>query len=348
MSDRDAPAPGAAPPRLEARAYWTTGPGRGELRPERLRAPGPGECLVATEVSGISAGTERLVHAGLVPDALAETMRAPFQEGDFGFPVKYGYLAVGRVLAGPDPLLGRRVFALHPHQDRFVVPGSALCVVPEGVPAPRALLAGAVETALNGLWDAPPLIGDRVAVVGAGLIGSAAALLLDRLPLERLVVIEPDAARRALLSELGLDARAEPQGDDADLVVHASATEAGLNAGLAMLRPEGTLCELSWYGERSPRVELGGHFHDRRLRLVGSQVGLVAPARRACRTPADRLRLALGLLADARFDRFVERRTAFADLPATMAALDAGADLGLCPVVVYDPPSPEEEPACSA
>lgn len=317
-----------------ARAYWCLGPGRGELRPTEVPARGPGECLVRTLVTGISAGTERLVTSGRVPDSVAEEMRAPFQEGDFPFPVKYGYLAVGRVLEGPDALRGRRVFVLHPHQDLFVVPADAVTPVPDEVPTDRALLTGAAETALNGLWDGAPLVGDRVAVMGAGLIGATTALLLSRLPLDRLTVFEPDADRRALLRAAGVEAAAEPEpGASFDLVFDCAAHEDALNAALGVLDLEGTLVELSWHADRRPRVDLGAFFHSHRLRIVSSQVGSVSPSCRARRTPADRRRLALALLADPRFDRFVERSSPFADLPATMAALARGEDLGLCHVV---------------
>lgn len=319
-----------------ARAYWCVGPGRGELRRTELPGPGPDECLVRTLVSGVSAGTERLVQRGGVPEAIAEQMRAPFQEGDFPFPVKYGYLAVGEVLAGPDALRGRRVFVLHPHQDLFVVPVDAVTPVPDDIPTERALLAGAAETALNALWDGPPLIGDRVAVMGAGLIGATTALLLSRLPLERLTVFEPDADRRVLLRELGVDAADRPEpGASIDLVFDCTADEDALNAALGILDVEGTLVELSWHGDRRPQVDLGAFFHSHRLRIVSSQVSMVSPTARVRRTPEDRRRLALSLLADDRFDRFVDRGSAFQDLPTTMAALAAGEDLGLCHVVRY-------------
>ncbi len=328
-----------------ARAYWCVGPGRGELRATDVGGPGPGECLVRTLVSGVSAGTERLVHSGRVPDTVADEMRAPFQEGDFPFPVKYGYLSVGVVLDGPDTLRGRRAFVLYPHQDLFVVPVDAVTPVPDAVPTERALLAGAAETALNALWDGPPLVGDRVAVMGAGLIGATTALLLSRLPLERLTVFEPDADRRALLRELGVDAASAPEeGASFDLVFDCTADEDALNAALGVLDVEGTLVELSWHGDRRPQVDLGAFFHSHRLRIVSSQVSMVSPTARGRRTPEDRRRLALTLLADDRFDRFVERGSAFEDLPATMAALAAGEDLGLCHVVRYPA---EEEAACT-
>ncbi|TRW47226.1 zinc-dependent alcohol dehydrogenase [Georgenia yuyongxinii] len=316
-------------------AYWTTAPGQGELRTEPAREPGPGEALVRTLRSGISRGTELLVHRGEVPPQVADTMRAPFQAGDLPGPVKYGYLSVGLVEAGPADLVGRRVFCLYPHQDRYVVPAAALTPVPDGVPTDRAVLAGTVETAVNAVWDAAPRLGDRVAVVGAGMVGGTVAALLRTFPLDRLELVDPNPARAELAAALGVTWRPpDDAADGCDVVVHCSATEEGLGRGLELLGDEGELVELSWYGTREPRVPLGAGFHARRLTVRASQVGAVAAARRARRTPADRLALALRLLADPAFDAFLTGRSAFADLPATMTAL-ADDPAALCHLVTY-------------
>jgi Zn-dependent alcohol dehydrogenase len=185
--------------RWHATAYWTTSPGHGELRTYELAPPGEGEALVRTLHSGVSRGTELLVHRGGVPPDVAERMRAPFQEGDLPGPVKYGYLSVGVVEQGPAELDGRTVFCLYPHQDRYVVPAGALTPVPDGVPARRAVLAGTVETAVNAVWDAAPRLGDRVAVVGAGMVGVAVAALLRTFPLGRLQLVGVDVRRAAWL-----------------------------------------------------------------------------------------------------------------------------------------------------
>lgn len=317
-------------------AYWTVGPGRGELRAEPAREPGDGEVLVRTLVSGISRGTEVLVHSGAVPTEVADLMRAPFQAGDFPFPVKYGYLSVGVVESGLPELRGRRVFCLHPHQDRYVVPVAAVTPVPEEVPSERAVLAGAVETGINALWDAGPRLGDRVAVVGAGMIGGVLAQLLRGFPLERLQLIDTNPTRARLTGESMIEfvAPGDAAGD-CDLVFHCSATEAGLSTGLSLLGIEGELIELSWYGERSPRAPLGKDFHARRLSIRASQVGMVAGARRARRSTADRLRLALDQLRDPVYDAFLTGRSSFAELPAAMTAIGTDPD-ALCQVISYD------------
>lgn len=319
-----------------ARAFWLRSPGFGEIREATLDRPADGEVLVRTLYSGVSRGTETLVFRGEVPESQHTAMRAPFQEGDFPGPVKYGYLNVGVVEEGPSELAGRTVFCLYPHQTRYVVPASAVTPVPDGVPAARAVLAGTVETAVNALWDAAPLIGDRVAVVGAGMVGASVAALLARFPGVRLQLVDADPGRAALARALGADfALPEDAEGECDLVVHASASEEGLARSLELLAHEGTVVELSWYGDRRVALPLGEAFHARRLTVRSSQVGTVSPARSSRRTYADRLALALDLLADPRFDALVTGETAFEDLPETLPDLASGKLPALCHRVRY-------------
>ncbi|MER6264660.1 dehydrogenase [Streptomyces sp900105245] len=319
-----------------ARAFWLGSPGHGELRDVTLAEPAEDEVLVRALYSGISRGTETLVFRGGVPESQHAAMRAPFQEGDFPGPVKYGYLNVGVVEEGPAELIGRTVFCLYPHQSRYVVPVSAVTVVPERVPAARAVLAGTVETAVNALWDAAPLIGDRIAVIGGGMVGCSVAALLARFPGVRLQLVDADPARAKTAEALGVDfaAPADALGD-CDLVVHASATEQGLARTLQLLSPEGTVVELSWYGDRRVALPLGEAFHSRRLTLRSSQVGTVSPAARAGRTYADRMALALDLLADPALDALVTGESAFDDLPDVMPRLASGEIPALCHRVRY-------------
>ncbi|GAA4786661.1 dehydrogenase [Streptomyces ziwulingensis] len=318
-----------------AAAFWLDRPGRGVIRPVELPEPGPDEVLVRTLFTGVSRGTETLVFDGRVPASQHTAMRAPFQEGDFPGPVKYGYLNVGVVEEGPGALLGRTVFCLYPHQTRYVVPAAAVTPVPACVPAGRAVLAGTVETAVNALWDAAPLIGDRITVVGGGMVGCSVAALLARFPGVRVQLVDTDPARAETAAALGV-AFAAP-GDalgGRDLVVHASATEQGLARALELTRADGTVLELSWYGDRYVRVPLGEDFHSRRLTVRGSQVGTVSP-RAAGRTYADRLALALDLLADPALDALVTGECAFEELPRTMPGLAAGDLPALCHRVRY-------------
>ncbi|WP_155055938.1 zinc-dependent alcohol dehydrogenase [Streptomyces blattellae] len=319
-----------------ARAFWLNSPGRGETREVDLPERGTDEVLVRTLFSGVSRGTETLVFRGGVPESQYAAMRAPFQEGEFPGPVKYGYLNVGVVEEGPAALVGRTVFCLYPHQTRYVVPAAAVTVVPESVPASRAVLAGTVETAVNALWDAAPLVGDRIAVVGGGMVGCSVAALLARFPGVRVQLVDADPARAKVAEALGVGfaAPADALGD-CDLVVHASATEQGLARSLELLTAEGTVLELSWYGDRRVSLPLGEAFHSRRLVIRSSQVGTVSPARRSSRTYADRLALALDLLADPALDALVTGECGFEQLPDVLPRLASGEIPALCHRVRY-------------
>ncbi|PZQ50445.1 MAG: dehydrogenase [Rhodovulum sulfidophilum] len=302
-----------------ARALWITGPGVAEMRET---APGAGEVRARALFGGISRGTEALVLAGGVPEAEWARMRAPLQEGDFPFPVKYGYATVARVTGGPDALRGRVIFALHPHQDDFTLPAAMALPVPESVPPARAVLAANMETALNVVWDAGAGPGDRIAVVGAGVVGALAAWLCGRMPGAEVTLVDVNPDRATLAAALGV--RFAPPGaapGGCDVAIHASASGAGLATALGALGVEGTLVEASWYGARAVEIGLGGAFHAGRVRVVSSQVGAVSPSRRPRWSHARRLAKALGLLADPCLDALVSGETDFADLPARYAAI---------------------------
>jgi len=291
---------------------------------------------VRTRVSGVSRGTEALVWQGRVPPSQRSAMRAPFQEGDLPGPVKYGYLNVGVVEVGPEPLVGRTVFCLFPHQTAYVVPAEAVTPLPDGVPAERGVLAGTVETAVNALWDAAPLLGDRITVLGAGMVGCSVARLAGRIPGTSVTLVDVDPARAAVAERLGVAfAAPEEAPGDQDLVVHASASPAGLARALELVRTDGTVLELSWYGDTAVPVPLGADFHARRLTLRASQVGAVATARRGTRSTGDRLRLALDLLRDPAFDALLTGSSPFEELPAVMAELVAGRPGTLCHLITY-------------
>jgi len=320
----------------DALAFWLREPGVGEIRATPVGEPGPGEVFVRTLRSGVSRGTETLVFRGGVPASQYAAMRAPFQDGEFPGPVKYGYLNVGVVEVGPPELRGRTVFCLFPHQTAYVVPAQAVVVVPDDVPPARAVLAGTVETAINALWDAAPLLGDRITVVGAGMVGCCVARLLSRFPGVRVTLVDVDPARGEVADALGVDfALPADAADGCDLVVHTSATSAGLQQSLDLLADEGTVIDLSWYGDAEIRLSLGGAFHSRRLGIRASQVGVVAAARRGHRTAAERLALALDLLRDPAFDALITGASRFEELPDVMARLAGGSLPALCHTLTY-------------
>lgn len=321
----------------EAQAFWVVAPGRGEIRPQPLRSLEPDELLIRMLVSGISRGSEGLVFRGEVPESEWQRMRCPFQQGEFPAPVKYGYSAVGVVEDGPAGDIGRRVFCLHPHQDRFIVPREAVVDVPAGVSDRRAALAANMETAINGLWDATPGPGDRIAVIGAGVVGCLAAALAARLPGSEVELIDINPARESVATALGCHF-ATPQAARAetDLVIHASGTPEGLSAALEIAGFEATVLEMSWYGTRTVSLALGGAFHSRRLTLRSSQVGSIPSHRVARWTRRRRLALALSLLRDPAFEVLFSGESAFSALPNLMRQLTATSAGVLCHTLRYN------------
>ena len=319
-----------------AEALWYSAPGQAELRQESLSPLAEGHCRVRMLYSGLSRGTEALVFSGKVPESEWRRMRAPYQDGDFPFPVKYGYAAVGVVEQGPATHLGRTMFALHPHQDVFDLPCEALAILPPGLPPRRAVLAANMETALNGVWDGDAGPADRIAIVGAGVVGALVAAICGRFPGAEVTLIDIDSSRRALAETLGVafvHPRDAPR--DCDVVFHASGHPSGLDTALDAAGDEARIVELSWYGAQAVTAHLGGAFHARRLQLISSQVGRVSPSRRARFSYPRRLEAALQLLCDQRLDALLAPDIAFKSLPSELPRIFAPGSGVLAQVVSY-------------
>ena len=319
-----------------ARAFWIVAPGRGEIRTESLARPSSADVLVRTMFSGVSRGTEALVFQGRVPESEHQRMRAPFQAGQFPAPVKYGYASVGRVEHGPPHLVNRHVFTLYPHQTLYVVPALAVHVVPDSVPAARAVLAANLETAVNVLWDASPHVGDRIVIVGGGTVGCLVAWLAGRMPGCDVELVDINPRRASIARALGVRfAAADGASENADVVVHASGSPAGLELALRIAGFEATIVEASWYGSGRVPVPLGEAFHAKRLTLKSSQVGTVAASQRARWDTARRMGLALALLADPVLDGLITGESDFDALPDVMARLASDPGDTLCHRIKY-------------
>jgi NADPH:quinone reductase-like Zn-dependent oxidoreductase len=324
-----------SPSDQSAQALWYVAPGRAELHETRL-PPLAAEAVRARALFGaLSRGTEALVAGGRVPVSEYQRMRAPFMEGQFPFPVKYGYATVGLVEEGPAGMVGRMVFALYPHQTLFDVPASAVVPLPDEVPPQRAVLAANMETALNATWDAEVKLGARIAVVGAGVIGALVAYLCGQQGAD-VTLIDINPARADLAKALGVGfTTPNAMKGESDLVFHASGSAAGLATALSIATFEAAVVELSWYGDAQVPVPLGGAFHSRRLRLISSQVGHVAPSHRRDWTHHRRLTEAVRLLADPRLDALLSPPVAFRDLPTRLSdILDAKSGV-LCQLIRY-------------
>jgi 2-desacetyl-2-hydroxyethyl bacteriochlorophyllide A dehydrogenase len=320
----------------DVRALWYVAPGEAALRPGRLERV-EGDVVIRARWSGVSRGTERLVMQGEVPETEYERMRCPGQEGAFPFPVKYGYALVGDVVEGPEELRGKTVFALYPHQAAAAVPVSMAHVLPRGLPPRRAVLAANMETALNAVWDGGVGPGDRVLVVGGGVLGLLIASLAARIAGTEVAVADPLAERAEAAQKLGVAFHSPSAAPgERDVVFHTSATASGLDLALAAAGPEAAVVEASWYGSREVAVSLGRAFHARRLRLLSSQVGQVPVERRARWTTGRRLAMGLRLLMDERLDALITREVGFEELPAALPGILGGAPTGLATVIRYD------------
>jgi threonine dehydrogenase-like Zn-dependent dehydrogenase len=319
-----------------ARALWYIGDGKAEIREEVLPPLQAGDALVRTVWSGISRGTERLVFQALVPASEYERMRGPSMDGNFPHPVKYGYCAVGTVEDGPAELTGKTVFVLHPHQDRIVAHAATLALVPDNVPPRRAVLAANMETALNALWDSGAAPGDRIAVIGGGVVGCLIVYLAGRLPGADVTLVDPVAERAEIAAALGV-AFSPPQQapENCDVVFHASANPKGLATALDCAGFEGTVVEVSWFGDKEVNVPLGRAFHSGRLKLISSQVGQVATARRSRWDYARRMQKAMQLLGDPTLDILIGEEIAFDDAPAKLPGIFHDSAAGLAPVIRY-------------
>lgn len=319
-----------------ARAFWTMKAGTGAIRTEPLPPATTGDVLVQTLFSGISRGTESLVFAGRVPPSQYQAMRAPFQSGEFPGPVKYGYMSVGQIIEGPEKRIGERVFCLYPHQDRYRIPGGAVTPLPHSLPSGRAVLAANMETAVNAFWDAGPLAGDRVVVIGGGVLGLLTAWLCQQVPGTTVTVVDPNRARESVAAALGLKFCDGVDGlGGSDLVIHASGQPAGLGDALGVAGPEATIVELSWYGDRPVPLPLGEDFHARRLVLRSSQVGQIPAHRKARWDYRRRMELALQLLCNDALDVLVTGESRFEELPDVLKTLTYSPGDTLCHRIRY-------------
>jgi threonine dehydrogenase-like Zn-dependent dehydrogenase len=320
----------------DARSFWIMAPGHGEIRSEVLPALTEGEVLVKALYSGVSRGTESLVFNGRVPESERQRMKAPFQTGEFPGPLKYGYSSVGRVERGRRELQGRHVFVLYPHQTRYVVPADSVYVVPDHVPPERAVLAANLETAINGLWDARPQIGDRIAVVGGGTVGCLVAWLAGQIPGCAVELVDINSHREGVAHALGVRfAHPGTVAYDQDLVIHASGSPSGLALALKIAAFEGTIVEMSWYGDQVVPLSLGQSFHARRLTVRSSQVGTIPPSQRSRWDTRRRMRLALQLLRDPALDVLLTGESTFEELPEVMVQLASVGGDTLCHLIKY-------------
>jgi 2-desacetyl-2-hydroxyethyl bacteriochlorophyllide A dehydrogenase len=320
---------------VDARAIFFVAPRRIEVATVKLPQIGTGDVLVRTSYSGISAGTELLAYRGEIDPSVPLDETIGSLGGTFAYPFQYGYSCVGRVERGAGAVAeGDLVFALHPHQDRFVVAGDDVILLAD-TDARVATLFPLVETALQLSRDAGPVDGASVVVVGLGVVGLLTAALLVRAG-ARLVASEPLEWRRAAAQPFGVVAvapedldeaiGAESQGRGARVVVEASGNPAALGSSLRLLAHEGTAIVASWYGNKPVPLPLGAEFHRRRLTIRSSQVSTIPADQQPEWTVAKRRKAVRALLDELPLAALATHTFGFDDAAEAFAVVDQGGD----------------------
>lgn len=319
-----------------SQSLWYIAPEKAEIRSESLTPLANQSVRVRAMFSALSRGTESLVYRGLVPESEYVRMLAPWMGGAYPFPIQYGYSNVGRVEDGPFDLIGKHVFALQPHKTLYQAGVQDIVVLPDGVSAERAVLAANMETALNAVWDAAPGPGDRIAIIGGGVVGCLVAYLCGHLPSAEVTLVDINPKREAIARSLGIHfSLPESATLDCDVVFHCSASAAGLATAMSVAGNEATVLELSWYGANVIPAPLGGAFHSRQLHLQSSQVGHIAASHRPRWTHRRRLQTAIQMLTDSRLDVLLEPAIHFADLPDRLPNLLGARSDALCCLIYY-------------
>jgi alcohol dehydrogenase len=324
-----------------------------ELRESPVPDPGPEELLVETELSAISPGTELLIYRGRAPTELIADETLDSLPESFDFPLRYGYAAVGRVsrvgceVSGD--WQGRRVFAFNPHESHFTAPVDQVVPVPEDTSPEAATLLPNVETAVNFLHDGGPIVGERVAVFGQGVVGLLTTSLLAACPVDELLTVDLYDCRRELSRRFGADASVDPtttdpaallRGDDrrdgADLSYELSGSPDALDDAIAATGYGGRVVVGSWYGRKSTELDLGGRFHRSRVRILASQVSTIDPRHRGRWDKDRRLRVARDLLDDIETDALVTHRLPFDEVGEAYRLLDERPEEAVQILLTYD------------
>jgi 2-desacetyl-2-hydroxyethyl bacteriochlorophyllide A dehydrogenase len=291
---------------MECKKVYFTAPGQVEVRRSSLPPLTQGQVLVETICSAISSGTEMLLYRGQFPKDLSDTHDT--LSSSLGYPMPYGYACVGRVTKISKDMrhrwLGRLVFAFHPHASRFITSIDELLPLPEGMTPETACFLPNMETAVNLVQDAAPLLGERALVFGQGIVGLLTTALLAEFPLASLVTCDCYPLRREASLSLGVTAALDPNASDfreharkllgsgADLSLELSGAPAALDEAIVLIGFGGRVVIGSWYGEKRASLDLGGAFHRSRIKLIASQVSTIAPELRGRWEKARRFEIA--------------------------------------------------------
>jgi len=330
---------------MKSRTLVFAGPGQIVIEEQQAGTPRGDQLLVQTQFSGISAGTELLIYRGEAPPEMQADGNLPALAGTLAFPLHYGYSAVGEVIAlgpeAPSELLGRLVFAFHPHASHFLVAAAAVTPLPDDLPAEAALFLPNMETAINFLHDGAPLAGERVVVFGQGVVGLLTTALLSRIPLGSLITADPDPMRRATSRDFGAAQSLSPselQGltQQADLTYELTGDPQALNQAISVTGFEGRVVLGSWYGTKQASLNLGGRFHRSRIRLLSSQVSTIASTLTGRWDKRRRLEFALQMVRAIEPARLITHRIPIERAAEAYALLDTHREHVLQVVLTYD------------
>jgi 2-desacetyl-2-hydroxyethyl bacteriochlorophyllide A dehydrogenase len=338
-------------------ALYFTAPYEVSVRQEVLPRPAAGQVLVQTLVSAISAGTELVIYRGQMPADIPKDETIPSLAGDFSFPLKYGYAAIGRVTAVgedvPREWQGKTVFAFNPHESHFLSAPAELMPVPANLSLEEASLLPAMETSVNFLMDGQPLIGEQVAVIGQGVVGLLTTALLARLPLASLVTLDNYSLRRRKSLVLGAQASLDPETPDAvehlisllqkdsayigaDLTYELSGNPDAVEKAIEITGFNGRVVIGSWFGQNQVSLNLGGRFHRSRIRLIGSQVSTIATRWTGRWTKSRRLQIAWQMLQHLRPAHLITHRFPLAQASQAYALLDQHPEEAIQVILTYE------------
>tara|TARA_B100001113_G_scaffold7774_1_gene6337 strand:- start:2368 stop:3336 length:969 start_codon:yes stop_codon:yes gene_type:complete len=317
-----------------AQSFWVNKK-KGVIKKELLRQPlAKDELLVKAHYSGISYGTEKIVFDSHVPTNQYKFMRAPHQVGEFNKEVKYGYLSVGKVIDGPNDMLNKMVYTMFPHQSIYVIKSTLVTLIPKHIPIRRALLTANMETAINAMWDSKPSIGDKVYVVGAGIVGILMAYVLSSTFGINVTVIDSDKNKKKLCEFFNIDFENSMDCiENPDIIYECSGNISVLSELINNSTLETKICILSWYGKQQSKIKMGENCFSRRLEIIFSQVGNITALKSKKWNNLSRRALALQLLDNKKLDILIDKKEISLDeLPSFFKK---GNPKGICKVVKY-------------
>ncbi len=299
-----------------SKALWHLSNQKSAWRETELATTPIDHCQIQSLYSFISLGTEKTVASGMVPPQVAKQMEVPYMEGTFDFPLKFGYSLVGKIQSENHPHYGKLVHVMHPHQSVFNIPNASITILPDSLPAKRAVLTSNLETALNACWDAAINSGDKVLLVGFGNIGALLACVINEMPAVDLHILEKNESRIAKAKTIGFtNVHHSISTDDFDIAFHCSASEKGLQTCIDSLGEEGKVVELSWYGTKSVNLKLGANFHHRRLKIISSQVSKIPASHRPRWDYKRRKSAVLNLLQNPIYDQVLTNEISMKEAP---------------------------------